>query len=100
MNYFKPNEINKQHIIDAVENIEKNKLKLIPSTRWQVLINGGKFPPKEIMRYAHEQMNGNLIWEFGGGEPTNKYLKKLGFEIIDMQEKGLMNTKKKLKKIK
>ena len=97
MNYFKPNEINKQHIIDAVENIEKNKLKLIPSTRWQVLINGGKFPPKEIMRYAHEQMNGNLIWEFGGGEPTNKYLKKLGFEIIDMQEKGLIQLIKKYK---
>lgn len=48
MNYFKPNEINKQHIIDAVENIEKNKLKLIPSTRWQVLINGKNFLLKKL----------------------------------------------------
>lgn len=97
MNYFKPNEINKKHVLDAVGNIEENKIKLKPPTRWQVLINGEKFPPKEIMRYAHEQMNGNLIWEFGGGEPTNKYLKKMGFEIIDMQEKVLTQLIKKYK---
>ncbi len=33
------------------------------------------------MRYAHELMNGEHIWERSGGEPTNKYLISLGFEI-------------------
>ncbi|MFZ1573025.1 MAG: EVE domain-containing protein [Chlorobiota bacterium] len=33
------------------------------------------------MRYAHELMNGEHIWERSGGEPTNKYFTALGFEI-------------------
>lgn len=78
---FEPENITKQHIIDAVNKIEKEKVFLEPSTKFDVVINGKSYPPKEIMRYAHELMNGEHIWHRSGGEPTNKYLSSLGFEI-------------------
>lgn len=83
---FFPDQITKEHILKAVSKIEEEQIDLIPSTRWVVEINGKTYPPKEVMRYAHEAMNGEKLWEnIGGGEPTNKYLMKFGFEI---KEKG------------
>jgi len=78
---FEPDKITKQHILDAVKKIDSENIELEPSTRFDVVINGIFYPPKEVMRYAHELMNGEHIWERSGGEPTNKYLIALGFEI-------------------
>lgn len=78
---FEPDKITKQHILDAVKKIDSETISLEPSTRFDVVINGKAYPPKEVMRYAHELMNGEHIWERSGGEPTNKYFTALGFEI-------------------
>lgn len=78
---FTPDKITKQHILDAVKKIENENIALEPSTKFDVIINGKPYPPKEIMRYAHELMNGEHIWLLSGGEPTNKYLISFGFEI-------------------
>ncbi len=87
---FEPDKITKQHVLDAVKKIERENIQLEPSTRFDVVINGKAYPPKEVMRYAHELMNGEPIWERSSGEPiwerssgepTNKYLIALGFEI-------------------
>lgn len=79
---FEPKKITKDHVLKAIEHIKKHNIDLIPSTGYDVIINKESFPPKEILRYAHEQMNGEHLWEFSGGEPTNKYLKEMGFEVI------------------
>ena len=34
------------------------------------------------MRYAHEQCNGERIWIYSGGKPTNQILEKSGFKVI------------------
>lgn len=86
---FKPSQITKQNILDAINKIEHENINLIKATRWQVIINNKPYPPKEVMRLAHEQMNGERIWEYGGGEGTNKFLKKFGFKLIDMQEDSI-----------
>lgn len=78
---FEPDKITKDLIQKAVEKIEKDNIQLEPSTKFDVIINGKAYPPKEIMRYAHELLNGEHIWERSGGEPTNKYFTALGFEI-------------------
>ncbi len=78
---FEPDKITKQHILDAVKKIDSETISLEPSTRFDVIVNGKAYPPKEVMRYAHELMNGEHIWEKSGGEPTNKYFTELGFEI-------------------
>jgi len=78
---FEPDKITKQHILDAVKKIDSETISLEPSTRFDVIVNGKAYPPKEVMRYAHELLNGEHIWERSGGEPTNKYFTELGFEI-------------------
>ena len=80
---FEPKNIKPDHVLKAIEKIEAEGIGLIDSTRWLVEINGKQYPPKEVMRYAHEQMNGEKLWERGGGEATNSYLENLGFKVID-----------------
>jgi Cdc6-like AAA superfamily ATPase len=79
---FKPQDITKEHILSAVKRIDQENIQLIEPTKYHVVINGKKYPPKEIMRYAHEQMNGERVWENDGGDPTNKYLENFGFTIL------------------
>tara|TARA_R100000935_G_scaffold10692_1_gene21365 strand:+ start:25563 stop:28250 length:2688 start_codon:yes stop_codon:yes gene_type:complete len=81
---FHPNQIEEKHVLSAVDSIESQKLELIPSTRWLVEINGKIYPPKEIMRAARYHYDNSDVWDYGGGPPTNKYLERLGFKIIDM----------------
>jgi len=82
---FKPNDITRDHILSAISKIEAESIDLIPSTKWDVIINDKYYPPKEVMRLAHEAMNGERVWEYGGGEATNQFFKKFEFEI---QEKN------------
>jgi len=82
---FEPEKITKEDVLKAIHRIENEYLELKPSTGYDVIIEGKAYPPKEIMRYAHEQMNGEHIWNKTGGEPTNKYLSALGFEIIEKE---------------
>lgn len=79
--------ITKQHVLDAIKKIEAENIKLKSSAIYDVIVNGKPYPPKEVMRYACEMMNGEPFLErFSGGEETNKYLKKLGFDVINKSE--------------
>jgi len=51
-------KITKQHILDGVKKIDSENIAIEPSTRFDVVINGIPYPPKKVMRYAHELMNG------------------------------------------
>ena len=79
-------KITKQHVLDAVDKIEREGIVLEPSTRFDVVINGKSYPPKEVMRYANLIANGTKDWPYSGGEPTNKYLRKFQFEIVPKGE--------------
>lgn len=83
---FEPDKITRNHIEIAVQRIKDENIDLIPSTGYDVIIDGEKYPPKDIMRYAHEEMNGEHVWDRSGGESTNKYLESLGFEIVEKEK--------------
>ncbi len=74
-------KIKRQHVLDAVEKIERERIELKPSTKFDVIINDKAYPPKEIMRYANLLANGEKKWPYPGGNPTNKYLREFGFKI-------------------
>jgi 5-methylcytosine-specific restriction endonuclease McrBC GTP-binding regulatory subunit McrB len=76
-------KINKADVLNAVAKIEREGLLLEPSTKYDVIIQGKSYPPKEIMRYANLFANGTKDWPFSGGEPTNSFLTKFGFEVVD-----------------
>lgn len=69
MNFDK---ITKKHVLDAVAKIEREDIEMEPSTKFDVVINGKAYPPKEIMRYANLLSNSTKEWPYSGGEPTNK----------------------------
>jgi len=80
---FQPDKIKKEHILKAAELIDSGEYEIAPSTGYDVVVNGKKYPPKEIMRFAHEQATGEYTWELSGGDPTNRYLINLGFEVVN-----------------
>jgi hypothetical protein len=78
---FQPDKITKEHVLQAIQRIEKDGLSLKPSTVFDVYINDKPYPPKEVMRYAHQEMNGEALWKLKGGGPTNRYLRGFGFTV-------------------
>lgn len=86
---FQPELIAKEHILQAFNDLDTQGGELKKSTRYDVVHEGKRYPPKEVMRRAHFLANQEHIWESSGGEPTNKYLKAFGFEI---QEKNTQES--------
>ncbi len=86
---FEPKKITREHVLEAVQEIEENSLELTPSTQWDVIINGKAYPPKDVLRYAHKHVNGDLIWDVTGGEATNTYLDNFGFLIRAKNERAV-----------
>ncbi len=83
---FTPEHITREHISAAVQRIKGENISLRSSTGYDVIIDEKAYPPKEIMRYAHEEMNGKRIWELSGGAPTNTYLEQLGYTIMEKEK--------------
>ena len=81
-----PNNITKEDIINAIEEIEKNNN--IPPSRQAVLhlleYNGKTYPPKYVISIANKYANGEELNPdvFNGGPETNSFLTNLGFKII------------------
>lgn len=83
---FEPHRITADHIRSAVKKVESQHLPLRKIKGYEVIIDGKPYPPKDIMRYAHQEMNGEFIWNVSGGAPTNTYLERLGFPTRSVKE--------------
>ena len=70
---FEPEKITRDHILQAVEIIESEERVLYPSTGYDVIINGKAYPPKEVIRIAHELATGSAPGIIYGGEQVNKH---------------------------
>ena len=77
---FQPEKITREHVIKVLKDIDDG-MAVRTSTKFDILYRGFAYPPKDVMRKAHEYATGIYNWVPGGGEPTNKYIKALGFEI-------------------
>lgn len=69
---FQPEKITREHILKAIDDIDHEIITVRPSTKFDILYKGKTYPPKEVMRLAHEYATGEYLWLPGGGEPTNK----------------------------
>lgn len=80
-----PESITKQHIIDAMKEIDANG---VPASReavnWYLSYAGKHYPPKYLVSIAGKYANGKEHSHklFSGGDEVNTFVKKLGFEII------------------
>lgn len=80
-----PKNITKQHILKAIEDIDRNG---VPSgrdsTKFLLSLNGKSYPPKYVVSLANRFANGQELSPsvFNGGAETNGFLQLFGFEIL------------------
>lgn len=85
-----PKNIDREHIIKAIEEIKKDGISKGRSSKRFLLEYDGKcYPPKYIISLANKYANGKELdsQKFGGGAETNDFLKHLGFNIVEAPSK-------------
>ena len=95
-----PPEIKKEQIIKAIKIIDSEGISPQRKSRKFFLIFKGKqYPPKYVLSLAYKFVDGKKLdtAKFNGGRETNNFLKKLGFDIVEM-ELPKKNNKLKLSK--
>jgi len=86
-----PLNIEREHIIKATREIDLNG---IPprrnSKKYFLIFEGKRYPPKYVLSLANRFANGEGLdsSEFSGGQETNNFLKRLGFDIVKISSSG------------
>lgn len=79
-----PSNIEREHIIKAIREINSNE---IPpgreSRKFCLIFEGKQYPPKYVLSLANKFANGEELdpSEFSGGQETNNFFKRLEFDI-------------------
>lgn len=75
--------VTKDNIIKALNEIMKKNTSLIPSTKFDLVFRGKRFPPKEVIRIAAkiQGIKEDEDYRLSGGENTNRFLREKGFNI-------------------
>ena len=86
-----PSNIEREHIIKAIQEIDSNG---IPpgreSRKFCLNFEGKQYPPKYVLSLANRFANDEELdpAEFSGGQETNNFLKRLGFDITETSLSG------------
>ncbi|WP_241746539.1 HNH endonuclease [Cytobacillus firmus] len=81
-----PKNINKKHVINAIQKIEREGVpERRESTRFNLYYEGKFYPPKYVISIANIFANGEEYSPslFSGGDETNGFISKLGFNIVE-----------------
>ncbi|MCM4171861.1 EVE domain-containing protein [Arenibacter sp. TNZ] len=86
-----PNNITKEHLVRAIEEIDKDGIrKGRHSSTYDIAYNGKNYPPKLVISIANRHANGKELEakDFVGGKGTDAFdlLEKEGFEIIQKKD--------------
>ncbi|UEG55037.1 AAA family ATPase [Mucilaginibacter daejeonensis] len=78
---FQPQSITREHILQAIAALKDNPKGIHASTGYDLHFEGRTYPPKAVLRKAHDLAVGGEIWERSGGPQTNDFLAQFGFEV-------------------
>lgn len=85
-----PPNITKEHIIRAIQEIEKEGYpEKHESKKYDVVYEGKRYPPKVVISFANKHANGESLdfSEFSGEEQfANRFLQEKGFEILRKED--------------
>ncbi|RLG90054.1 MAG: hypothetical protein DRO36_06730 [Candidatus Hecatellales archaeon] len=82
-----PKNIKREHVIKAIEEIKRNGIpKGSDSRKFLLEFNGKYYPPKYVISLANKYANGETLdpARFSGGKETNKFLRNLGFNVVEL----------------
>jgi ribosomal protein L44E len=87
-----PDTIEPDHILSALNEIKRLGEQSIPkkrkSTKYDVLYENKRFPPKYVVCLAKKYVDQVVLPpRFNGGAPTNNFLEARGFKIVDKDGK-------------
>lgn len=88
-------EVNRQHVIEALEYIDKYGVpKNRMATKFYLYHNGNSYPPKYVLSLATKIATGKELepFQFNGGKETNTFLSELKFIIREGSQ--YINTEK------
>ncbi|QHI35333.1 hypothetical protein IMCC3317_06790 [Kordia antarctica] len=78
--------VTREDVLNGIEHGNVAPTTLIASTKYDVLILGKLYPPKEVIRLAARYKGLDPSkYALNGGAPTNDYLIKMGFPIFDKE---------------
>ncbi|QMU30366.1 AAA family ATPase [Adhaeribacter radiodurans] len=76
--------ITREHILQAINHIDRQQINLRASTVYDVVYKGKRYPPRELLRLAHQVASGTAAeWVTSAGITANSYLEKLGFSVVN-----------------
>lgn len=90
-----PNNISKEHIIKAIQYIDRSGIpKKRESTKFSLVLEEKQYPPKYVITIANLFANGEELIPslFNGGDETNSYLIKQGFRIVSLENELPIKT--------
>jgi len=82
-----PHGITREHVLTGIEDFESGVAHDFgPSTKYDLLVNEKRYPPKAILGLAARHTTGTLLQprDFSGGESSTcfRILRELGFTIV------------------
>jgi hypothetical protein len=80
-----PSNIEREHILKAIEEIDSNGVPPRRESRdYYLIFKGRRYPPKYVVSLANKFANRRKLKSsrFTGGQETNNFLRRLGFEIV------------------
>ena len=91
-------KVKREHVLKAISYLRKNPWNpKNNSQRYDLIHEGKRYPPKEVLREAYRVVTGTRPGRFPGGEKfSNKILRKLGFEKEIMERSVNKTTQKAL----
>jgi len=77
-----PKTISRQHLLEALARLDRDGYReRVQSTKFDLIHDGRRYPPKEVVRVASE-IAGDTVDIFYGGPETNGFLKRRGFVVV------------------
>lgn len=77
--------ITRSSVLSAIREIDQHGVpKRRQSVRFDLLVNGKRYPPKYVIALSHRYAKGRELdpQEHSGGDQSNSLLTKLGFQIV------------------
>lgn len=87
------------HVLSAIRDIDRGAVHPFgPSTRYELLYDGKRYPPKAVVGLAFKHASGRAIGpeDFSAGEApgqANYILRRLGFTVINKEQPEVASTK-------
>jgi 5-methylcytosine-specific restriction protein B len=76
--------ITREQVLRAIRLVERESRYLPPSTVYELLYKGRRYPPRAVAELAYRlaQANHKARWPLAAGQPTNASLEALDFTIV------------------